>query len=194
MWKRDVTAGLVVIIPLLVSVYAVVWLYRKIAAIPLSGLIEHAPTRVVVVVLGFFALAYVVGWSTRTVLGPSGIGAIDWTINLVPGLRIFYNATQIAVETAVSNDESLRRPVTVFTWDGLRMTAFQTGKYTADGRLVLFLPTSPNVTSGYVIEVDPENVTVLDQTVETALTRVVSAGFAENEEGKRRNESPSEPA
>ncbi len=59
------------------------------------------------------------------------------------------------------------------------MTAFKTGKVADDGRVVLFLPTSPNITTGYVIEVEPERITELDEDVEDALTRVLSAGFGD---------------
>jgi uncharacterized membrane protein len=61
----------------------------------------------------------------------------------------------------------------------MRMTAFKTGKRTADGREVLFMPTAPNITTGFVLEVEPERIEPTDERVEEALTRVLSAGFAE---------------
>ena len=48
------------------------------------------------------------------------------------------------------------------------MTAFKTGKVTEDGREVLFLPTSPNITTGFVIEVESSRITELDEDVEDA--------------------------
>ena len=59
------------------------------------------------------------------------------------------------------------------------MTAFKTGKRTEDGRDVLFLPTAPNITTGFVVEVDPDAYEETDERVEDALTRVLSAGFGE---------------
>jgi uncharacterized membrane protein len=44
---------------------------------------------------------------------------------------------------------------------------------------VLFLPTAPNITTGFVIEVEPEVYTETDERVEDALTRILSAGFGE---------------
>jgi len=38
------------------------------------------------------------------------------------------------------------------------MTAFRTGKKTRDGKIVLFMPTAPNITTGFVIEVEPERI------------------------------------
>ena len=50
----------------------------------------------------------------------------------------------------------------------------------AVGKIVLFPPTAPNITTGYVMEVDPERIEETGERVEEALTRVLSAGFAES--------------
>jgi len=63
----------------------------------------------------------------------------------------------------------------------MRMTAFKTGKTTDDGRIVLFLPTAPNITTGFVIEIEPEDVTEVDERVEEALMRILSAGFGDSD-------------
>jgi uncharacterized membrane protein len=103
-------------------------------------------------------------------------------INHLPGLRVVYNASKMAVETALSGTDELQTPVKVETWDGLRMTAFKTGKQTEDGRDLLFLPTAPNITTGFVVEVHPDEYEETNESVEEALTRVLSAGFGETNE------------
>jgi uncharacterized membrane protein len=45
---------------------------------------------------------------------------------------------------------------------------------------VLFLPTAPNITTGFVMEVEEDRVEETGERVEEALTRVLSAGFAES--------------
>lgn len=57
-------------------------------------------------------------------------------------------------------------------WNGMRVTASNTGKRTPDGRLLIFLPTASNVTSGLLMEVEPEGVTQPDEHVEDALARI----------------------
>jgi uncharacterized membrane protein len=94
---------------------------------------------------------------------------------------VVYNASKLAVETAVTGTDELQAPVRVEMWNEARVTAFKTGKVTDDGRLVLFMPTAPNITTGFVVEVAPENVIETDETVEEALTRILSAGFAEDD-------------
>lgn len=195
-WKRDAGSGLIVLAPLLVTAYIIAWLFLKIAGLPFlgnlsnyvlfGGLIEIPGDliRVGIVLAVFTALVFSVGYLMRTTLGSVVENAIDGTMNRLPGLRIIYNASKMAAETALSDTNQLQKPVKIETWNGLRMTAFKTGKQADDGRELLFLPTAPNITTGFVIEVEPDDITETDESVEDALTRILSAGFGEsNQEG-----------
>ena len=201
-WKRDVASGLIILVPIIVTLYVVLWLYGAVANIPLlklvvnqnnfetialgGGLEFQATTqaelaRVVLTLLLFGALVLSIGYLMRTALGGLLEETIDDVVNRVPGLRIVYNASKMAVETALSGGGDLQAPVKLETWDGMRMTAFKTGKQTSDGREIVFLPTAPNITTGFVIEVAPKDLTETDERVEDALTRVLSAGFGETD-------------
>jgi uncharacterized membrane protein len=178
-WKRDLVSGLVILVPVLVSLYAVSWLFLFIAGLPLVDVVEDPLLRVVTTLLVFLGAVALAGIATRTAAGALITSRLADVINRVPGLRVVYNASQLAVETAVSGDAELKQPVRVRTWNGVHMTAFKTGKRTDDGRVQLFMPTAPNVTSGYVIEVEPEAAIPIDETVEEAMTRLLSAGFGD---------------
>ena len=182
-WKRDIASGLVILVPLLVTVYVVAVIYQTLANIPYlnTALSEQDTVVQVAVVLALFAFLVIsVGYLMRTTFGDILEAALDSLVNQVPGLRVIYNASKMAVETAVSGTEDLQTPVKIEVWDGMRMTAFKTGKRTDDGRDVLFLPTAPNITTGYVVEVESDRYTEVDESVEDALTRILSAGFGEN--------------
>jgi uncharacterized membrane protein len=192
-WKRDVASGLVVLVPLLVIAAVVSWLYNQILGLPfLSQVLDDSTSiplnipvelvRVAIVLVVFAMLVLAVGYLMRTTLGRLIEAAIDDIINRVPVIRIVYNASKLAVETALSGTEDLQKPVRLETWDGIRMTAFKTGKQTEDGREVLFMPTAPNITTGFVMEVESERLEETDERVEEALTRILSAGFAEQKE------------
>ena len=173
-WKRDIASGLVILVPLIVTAYVVAIIYQTIANIPGIDrvLSEQSPGVQVMVVLALFALLVLsVGYLMRTTLGDILESVLDSMMNQVPGLRVVYNASKMAVETAVSSPEDLQTPVKIEVWDGMRMTAFKTGKKTDDGREVLFLPTAPNITTGYVVEVESDRYTEVDESVEDALTR-----------------------
>ncbi len=178
-WKRDATRGLVVLVPIIVTLYVLAFIYNTIASLPFIEGIQPAIVRVPLTLVVFALLVFGVGYLMRTASGPLVEGAIDDVMNSLPGLRVVYNASKMAVETAVTGTADLQTPVKLETWNGLRMTAFKTGKRTEDGRDVLFLPTAPNITTGFVVEVAPEEYEETDERVEDALTRVLSAGFGE---------------
>ena len=182
-WKRDIASGLIVLVPLLVTAYVVAFIYQAIANLPflettLGGLPVSIRVLITLVLFGLLVLA--VGYLMRTTVGDLLEEILDGAMNQLPGLRVVYNASKMAVETAVSGPDELQTPVKIETWNGMRMTAFKTGKSTEDGRDILFLPTAPNITTGFVIEVESDRYTEIDETVEDALTRILSAGFGES--------------
>lgn len=177
--KRDLGSGFVVLVPILVSLYALRWLYGFIARLPLFNDINPSPVGVVLSILLVATVVLSVGYFMRTAIGSIFAGWMDSLMNRVPGLRIVYNASQMAVETAVTESSELNQPVKVNLWGDLRMTAFKTGKRSKSGDHVIFVPTSPNVTSGLVIELDDDEFEEIDESIEDALTRVLSAGFGE---------------
>ena len=181
-WKRDATRGLVVLVPIIVTLYVLAFIYNIIAGLPFIEGIRPAIVRVPLTLCVFALLVFAIGYLMRTASGPLVEEAIDGLINRLPGLRVVYNASKMAVETAVTGTTDLQAPVKVETWNGLRMTAFKTGKQTDDGRDVLFLPTAPNITTGFVVEVESDQYEETDERVEDALTRVLSAGFGETRE------------
>ncbi|QLG63560.1 DUF502 domain-containing protein [Halorarum salinum] len=197
-WKRDFASGLVVVLPLLVILFVANWLYLQILGLPVVPRIEwtNPPNwmqdwfisvvvnffQVVIVLTVFVLVVFAAGYMMRTTAGRFAEDVVDDAINRVPIIRVLYNASKLAVETALTGTEELQKPVRIEPWDGMRMTAFKTGKTTADGRDVVFLPTAPNITTGFVIEADPDDVTETDERVEDALTRILSAGFGEGDE------------
>lgn len=191
-WKRDTASGLVVLLPILVTLWVVFWLYNTISGVPLLQRIISQElfggnaalaelVRVGLTLMIFAALVLSIGYLMRTAVGRIIEQSIDDLINRVPGLRVVYNASKMAVETAISGSAELQTPVKLELWNGVRLTAFKTGKQTSDGREIVFMPTSPNITTGFVIEVKPEDVVETDESVENALTRILSAGFGESE-------------
>jgi uncharacterized membrane protein len=204
-WKRDFASGLIILLPILVTTYVIVYLYNLLASasgivpaidrqllvqdvgLPASrvtpGVVEF--TRVSVALVLFVLVVFSVGYLMRTAFGDFVERNLDDAMNHVPGLRVVYNASKMAVETALSGTDELQKPVKLEVWDGMRMTAFKTGQVTEDGRDVLFLPTAPNITTGYVIEVEPHQYEETDERVEDALTRILSAGFGDTNDAKQ---------
>ncbi|MFC6826800.1 DUF502 domain-containing protein [Halopelagius fulvigenes] len=179
-WRRDFASGLVILVPILVILWVLNYLYTSIVKLPIIKSLDH-PFGFFVAIVVFMMLVLSVGYLMRTTVGRLFETYLDATMNRIPLVRILYNASKLAVETALTGTEDLQKPVQLETWPGVRMTAFKTGQTTKDGRVVLFMPTAPNITTGFVMEVEPEDIRELDENVEEALTRILSAGFAEDE-------------
>ncbi|WP_442909390.1 DUF502 domain-containing protein [Halovenus sp. HT40] len=181
-WKRDFASGLIILVPLLVTVVVLAWIYNRLTQVPIP--VDSEPTRALLSIVIFVLLVFSVGYLMRTAVGSVLERALDDVMNQLPGLRVIYNASKMAVETALSGTSDLQAPVRLEVWDGLRMTAFKTGKTTTDGREILFLPTAPNITTGFVIEVEKDRYEEIDDSVEHALTRLLSAGFGEQDDNR----------
>ncbi|MFC7098007.1 DUF502 domain-containing protein [Halobaculum marinum] len=212
-WKRDFASGLVVVTPVLVILFVANWLYNLLSTLPFIPTIEPpeggvvAPgtpfsfvndylvtvygfAEVIIALVTFVLLVFSAGYLMRTTSGRLAEGLLDNAINRVPGLRVIYNASKLAVETALTGTEDLQTPVKLEPWQGMRMTAFKTGQTTSDGREVVFMPTAPNITTGFVMEVDPGDFEETDEKVEEALTRILSAGFGDGNEEPVRPDRP----
>ncbi|MFC6864048.1 DUF502 domain-containing protein [Halomicroarcula sp. GCM10025817] len=199
-WKRDFASGLIVLLPFLVTTYVIVYLYNILASAAVIPAIDSELllalglpasatavelARVVTTLVIFVLIVFSTGYLMRTAFGDIVEGLLDDSMNHIPGLRVVYNASKMAIETAVGGTEELQSPVKIEVWDGMRMTAFKTGKTTEDGRDVIFLPTAPNITTGFVIEVESHEYEETDERVEDALTRILSAGFGDTAERNR---------
>lgn len=182
--KRNVASGIVFLTPVAVSAYVVYWIYQKIAGIPGIKYLRITDSPVVneLIQVGFAIVVIavvlaVVGYVIRTAAGDILKDELDRLAGQIPVVRVVYNATKMGVETLMgSSAEEFDRPVKIEI-AGLRITGFKTGNTTEDGREVVFFPTSPNITSGYVVDVEPERLERTDESTEEALTRVLSAGF-----------------
>jgi uncharacterized membrane protein len=194
--KRDAVSGLIVLTPLFATVYSLWWVFNLIAGVPGMGWIARRITFLQVldpsIARALLTLAILLGalllasWLMRTKLGPFLDDTIESSVNTVPGFRVVYNASKIAIETVVDEDVDLGSPAKVELWNDARMTAFPTGREADDGRTTVYIPASPVIFVGWVIELDESRVIPADESVEDALIRVISAGFAD------RSEPPSE--
>ena len=130
-WKRDFASGLIILLPLLVTAYIILRLYFALASVPLpveSQTVDlwivsfdaQNPLRVALTLVIFVLVVFSLGYMMRTAFGDFIEGTIDRAMNQLPGLRVVYNASKMAVETALSGGGDLQAPVKLETWDGMR--------------------------------------------------------------------------
>lgn len=103
----------------------------------------------------------------------------------VPILRIVYSATQQVLSTVLSEENQAFREVILVEfprkdcWTVAFLTSRDQGEIaakTVPGSVAVFVPTTPNLTSGYLIFVPETEIIRLEMSVEDALKMIISGG------------------
>ena len=104
----------------------------------------------------------------------------------MPIVRSVYGAVKQIAETILSQDEARfdRACMIEYPRKGLWALGFVAGpakgelvSRTADDLIAVFVPTTPNPTSGFLIYVPASDVTILSMSVEDAAKLIISAGL-----------------
>jgi uncharacterized membrane protein len=198
-WQANFWAGLAIILPGVVSIALVIWLFGTVANIT-DTLLIFLPRRLthqsggsgpmywywslVALVLAVFLIG-LVGLLARNFFGKRIIKWIDTTLLRVPLLNKIYGATkQINEAFSTSNKNAFRTVVLVeFPRPGVYTLGFITSEQHpevlagADEKLVcVFVPTTPNPTGGYLLLVPEEKVTKLNMSVGDGIKYIISLG------------------
>lgn len=127
-----------------------------------------------------------VGWFATNFFGRLFIRASEYIVNRMPIIRTLYNATKQIFETVMaSKSQAFREPVMMeYPRKGVWSIGFVTGRtegevqrITESETINVFVPTTPNPTSGYLLFVPKKELKYLDMSVEEAIKLVVSAGI-----------------
>jgi uncharacterized membrane protein len=136
-------------------------------------------------VVGFFAIL-LVGILARNLLGRRLIAWGDSIMHRIPGVRSVYNAIKQVTETVTSSSSKSFREVVLVEYPrkGLWAIAFVTGKTEGEVQDItttevvnVFLPTTPNPTSGFLLFVPRKDLRTLHMSVEQGLKMVISGGI-----------------
>jgi uncharacterized membrane protein len=137
-------------------------------------------------VLVTLVLLYLLGWATTQVLGRRLIASLEGLLDRVPLAKAIYRMTKQLVESLQARPEGVQRVVLIrFPWREMKTIGFVTRVLTDSdtGRklAVVYVPTAPNPTSGYMEILPIEDVISTDWTIDEAMRFVVTAGTASPE-------------
>ncbi|WP_343068640.1 DUF502 domain-containing protein [Kaustia mangrovi] len=128
-----------------------------------------------------------IGALAANLFGRTIISYWEHFLNRMPVVRNVYKALKQIFQTALSQSQSSFRQVGVIQYPrkGLYALVFisrdahgEIVDRSADGELVsVFLPTTPNPTSGFLLFVPKRDIAVLDMSVEDAAKLIISAGL-----------------
>lgn len=205
-WRGNFLTGLAVVLPSVISVAVLIWLFRNVASIT-DLLLVFLPRKVTHENGGVgpmywywslfsFALALVmIGVAGRAARHYVGRKAIQWLDNVllrIPLLNKIYSTVKQVNEAFSPNNRSSFKHVVLidFPRPGTKAMGFQTGEPQLSGagregpRMVgVFVPTTPNPTSGFLVFVPEPEVTRLTMSVADGIKFIVSLGVISPESG-----------
>jgi len=190
--KRNFLAGLLVLLPISLTIYVIFFLFKIV-----DRLIDYLPPKYnpqtyipfYMPGLGFILLIFIIffiGVLARNYIGNKLVGFWEQLVGKIPFIRSIYIATKQLAETVfLKTDKNLKRVVLVeYPRKGLYVIGFTTGitkgeiqDKTKHKVINVFIPTTPNPTSGFYLLVPEEDLSYLDMSVEDAFKLIISGGI-----------------
>lgn len=186
--RRSFLTGLVVLAPLGATGWVFYWLFRTIDDLMRPLLLEAPYLRNTLPEEGFTGIGVVtailfviiVGLFANNLLGRAFFAGLDQLINRIPWIKGIYRTAKEISGVVFTDQGKAFRKVILFEYPrrGLYSIGFVTLEAEADESswYHVFLPTTPNPTSGYFLMVPQEDARVLPISVEHGLKLIISAG------------------
>jgi uncharacterized membrane protein len=127
----------------------------------------------------------ITGALVTNIIGRKLVDLWERVLNKIPGFRNIYNALKKISSTVLNaSSDSFRKAFLIqYPSKGIWVVAFQSGDYEGEVKNIigeevinLFVPTTPNPTSGFFVMMPKKDAYELQMTVEEAFKLVISAG------------------
>lgn len=183
--------GILVLVPLMITIDILRWFIRSVDRSVHSYLpriitpIDFPGLGLIIVVV----VILIVGALAQNFVGQWLVNGLDQWVKRAPFVGGIYGAIKKFLETIFNprSDKFSGVALVEFPREGIYSIGFRTGKpdpkVTRDKKLVnLFVPCTPNPTSGFYLMVEEKALTPLDISVQEAFKIVISMGIVTSEE------------
>lgn len=194
LWLRtNAITGIFVTLPVVLSLYIFWAIITKLDAmlVPMIPTSYRPETWLGINIPGTGVVAgvtlmVIIGMMARNFFGKHIVRLGERIMSALPGINWLYNTIKQITETvAASKKETFREAVMVeYPRKGMWCMAFVTGStkgeiqtLTDEDMVNIFLPTTPNPTSGFLLFVPRKDIKPLQMTVEEATKMIISAGI-----------------
>ena len=185
--RNNFIAGIVVLIPIGITLYLTLFLIRISGKIipreinPNNYLPFNIPGVEIVIALLIITL---IGWLSLSFLGKKFFEIFNNILKKIPILRTIYSAIGQMTETFTKSDNKQRSVVLLeYPRKGIWAVGFATKENEGiiknkvkEDIINVFIPTTPNPTSGFLLMVPKQDLIYLDVSFEQASKFIVSAG------------------
>ncbi len=137
-------------------------------------------------VVTFFVFTMLVGWIAKGLIGRSMIRWAESLVLSIPVIRTVYSGLKQIAETVLQQGQQNfdKACLVQYPRDGIWAIAFistsakgEVAAKVPHDMVSVFLPTTPNPTSGFLLFVPRKDVIVLDMSVEDSAKLIISAGL-----------------
>jgi uncharacterized membrane protein len=178
--------GLVILLPAIISIYILGFTFNWVDSLLGNLLRQYLGVRIPG--LGFLitvAAIFVAGLVANNVFGNKVLKMVENGFANIPLVRPIYTATKQIIDAFSAQRKSVFESVAMIEYPrkGIYGVGFVTGsglgevqEKTSQDVVALFLPTTPNPTSGFLLLVPREELIPLEMSVEEALKLIISGG------------------
>ena len=185
--RNNFIAGVVVLIPIGITIYLTLFIISISSKIlpkeinPNHYLPYDIPGVEIIITLILITL---IGWLSLSFIGKRMLSLLNSILKRIPILRTIYSALGQMTETFTKTDKGKKNVVLVeYPRKGSWAVGFATKENSGEisnktkrNLINVFVPTTPNPTSGFLLMFPKEEVIYLDLTFEEASKFIVSAG------------------
>ena len=189
--RRYLMAGLLVWVPILVTVLVVRFILdlmdQTLLLLPAVARPEalfgfHIPGLGLLLAL---VLLISTGMLVSNIIGRSLVGLWEDLLNRIPFVRALYSGVKSFSTTILSNQGNSFKKVMLIEYprQGIWSIGFQTAGdlplisvHTGEPLVCVFIPTTPNPTSGFIVMVPRSQAIELDMSVDAAMKMIVTLG------------------
>ena len=184
--RRYLLTGIAVIAPVGVTVFVLYWILVRLDAI-LGQLFATVLGKRIpgMGLLALLILLVVVGWAAQQAVGGRLVAKAERWLSRFPLTRTVYSAANGIIESLVVEKERFFRSCVLIEYPraGMWALGFRTSnadsemnELTSEDLVSVFVPTSPNPTSGVLVFVDRSQIKTLGISVEEGFKLVLSGG------------------
>ena len=185
--RNNFIAGVVVLIPIGITLYLTVFLINVSSKLipkeinPNHYLPYNIPgLEILIAVL----LITIIGWLSLSFIGKRLFNLFESVLNKIPIIRTVYSAVEQLIETFTKSKSDKKTVVLIeYPRKGVYAVGFATKENTGEIKkkvgkelINVFVPTTPNPTSGFLLMFPKDEVIYLDLSFEEASKFIVSAG------------------
>ena len=188
--RNNFIAGVVVLIPIGITVYLTIFIIKISSKILPKELNpnHYLPYNIpgVEIIISIILITFI-GWVSLSFIGKRLLEIFNNILKRIPILRTIYSAFEQMLDIFTKSDEKKKNVVLVqYPSKGSWAVGFITKENeseishkTKQNLVNVFVPTTPNPTSGFLLMFPKEEVIYLDMSFEEASRFIVSAGSSE---------------